>query len=219
MIRINLLGVAKPVARMVGPSEGVAPEAIILPGVFLVVLLLLSVVVFWYLSKDIDRLNKEFQRQKNEQARLAGIKEQNKRYELQKEQLELRQKTIQDLEASKVGPKELMTSLGDIVDRSKDLYLLSVKPKGEVAIGKFGVVLEGVSDSTDSIANFIAALQESGTFDDVVLKQTYEDDRGNRESYKFSVDCAYKQSSGESANAPAAQPAQGTGAVPRRAGL
>jgi len=213
MIRINLLGVAKPVARMAAPAEGIAPEAIILPGVFLVVLLLISGFIFWYWSNDVARLNKELQRQKNEQARLAGIMEQNKRYEQQLNQLELRLNTIHLLQSSRVGPVEMMHTLGVLVDRSSDLYLTSVMPKGDV------LALEGVSNSTDAIANFINALDHSGRFGNVQLRQSYQDNRGTRVSYKFTMDCTYKQGAPESTTPPAGRPAQGAGAGARQAGL
>lgn len=213
MIRINLLGVARPVARMAGPSEGVAPEAIIIPGALFVILALVTGFVYWYWTKDIDRLNKELQRQKNEQARLAGIMEQNKRYEQQLNQLQLRKDTIDKLLSSRVGPVQLMHTLGALVDRSNDLFLTSVAPKGD------RLAVEGIANSSNAIADFIGALQKSGNFDDVQLRQSYQDNRETRVSFKFTLDCIYRQSAPASPSVPAGAPGQPAGATAPRAGV
>jgi Tfp pilus assembly protein PilN len=188
MIRINLLGVAKPAGKISEPSAGMAPEAIILPGALLVVLALITVFIYWYLNNDITKLTLAKQQQEAEQKRLAGIKEQNARYEQQLNQLELRLNTIHTLQASRVGPVELMTNLGKLVDQSNELYLITVKPTGD------RLALEGQANSSDAIANFIGALQQSGAFDDVQLKQSYQDNQHDRVSFKFMLDCIYRQS-------------------------
>ena len=78
MIRINLLGAAKPAAQAAGPAEAIASGAIIIPGALLVVLALITGFVYWYLSSRIAMLQKNLADQQREQARLAGIMEQNK---------------------------------------------------------------------------------------------------------------------------------------------
>lgn len=205
MIKINLLGAPKPVARAAEPSAGLAPEAIILPGAFLVVLALIAGFVYWYMTRQIDTLNTNLRTAKAEQARLAGIKEQNARYEQQLSQLQLRLDTIHLLQSSRVGPVELMHTLGALVDRSNDLYLLTVTPKAD------RLAIEGVANSTEAIANFLAALVKSGNFVDVQLRQSYQDDRASRVSFKFSLDCVYKQSSTENPTAPATSPGRRSG--------
>ena len=213
MIRINLLGVTKPVARTAGPSEGMAPEAIIIPGVLLVVLGLLAGGIFWWYTNQIDRLNKRYAAATIEQARLATIKQQYSVYEAQMNQLQLRINTIQTLQNSRTGPVELMHVLGLLANRSNDLYLLTVNTTG----GR--LVLTGQANSPDAIANFIGALQRSDTFDDVQLRQSAEDDQGKRVSYKFNLDCVFKQSAPETTTMPAGQPVTPPAPAPRRAGL
>ncbi|HEV2233463.1 MAG TPA: PilN domain-containing protein [Terriglobia bacterium] len=213
MIRINLLGVTKPVARAAGPSEGMAPEAIIIPGVLLVVLGLVAGFVWWYWSSQIDALNKRYVAAQREQARLAGIMEQNKVYEARLNQLQQRINTIQTLQSSRTGPVELMHVLGLLANRSNDLYLLTVTTTG----GR--LVLTGQANSPDAIANFIGALQRSDTFDDVQLRQSVEDDKDKRVSFKFNLDCVFKQTAPETATAPGAQPVTPPAPAPKRAGL
>ncbi|MHB8653701.1 MAG: PilN domain-containing protein [Terriglobia bacterium] len=215
MIRINLLGVTKPVARTsgAGPSEGMAPEAIIIPGVLLVVLGLVAGFVWWYWSSQIDALNKRYVAAQREQARLAGIMEQNKIYEARLNQLQQRINTIQTLQSSRTGPVELMHVLGLLANRSNDLYLLTVTTTG----GR--LVLTGQANTPDAIANFIGALQRSDTFDDVQLRQSIEDDKDKRVSFKFNLDCVFKQTAPETATAPGAQPVTPPAPAPKRAGL
>jgi Tfp pilus assembly protein PilN len=96
------------------------------------------------------------------------------------------------------------------VNRTNDLYLLSVNPEG----GR--VLIRGQSNSVESIANFIAALKGSGVFEDVQLRQYFQDDQYNRVGYKFIIDCNYKS---PAAAAPTAQPATPSAAPTRRAGM
>ena len=215
MIRINLLGVTKPVARTAaGPSEGMAPEAIIIPGVLFVVLALLAGFIFWYWTHQIDLLNKRYVAAQREQARLASIMEQNKVYEQRLNQLQLRISTIQTLQSSRTGPVELMRILGQLASRSNELYLLTATTTG----GR--LVLNGQASSTDAIANFISALlQHPDTFDDVQLRQSVEDDQGKRVNFKFNLDCVFKQTAAETTPVPGAQPVTPPAPAPRHAGL
>ena len=213
MIRINLLGAAKPPTLAAGPAEAIAPGAITIPGALLVVLALITGFVYWYLSSRIAMLQKNLADQQREQARLAGIMEQNKVYEQRLNQLQLRISTIQTLQNSRVGPVEMMHVLGLLANRSNDLYLVSVSNKG----GR--LVLDGQANSTDAIANFIGSLQRSGTFDDVQLRKSFEDDKAKRVSFKFNLDCVYKQSASGATPAPGGQSPTTPGAARQQAGM
>ncbi len=212
MIRINLLGVAKPVVHAAGPSEGMAPEAMFLPGALFVVLALVAGFVFWYLSGQIATLQKNLAEQQREKTRLAGIIEQNKIYEQRLNQLQLRISTIQTLQTSRVGPVEMMHVLGLLANRSNNLYLLSVSNKGS------RLVMDGQANSTDAIASFIGSLQRSGTFDDVQLRRSYEDDQAKRVNFKFNLDCVYRQSAPGATTTPVGQSAV-PAPPPRQAGM
>jgi Tfp pilus assembly protein PilN len=184
MIRINLLGVAKPV-KEAGPPPTAARQAVI----FIVsAVVAFGIVGFFYKywSSQIETLNKQKAEQERERDRLASIRAENDRYRAQLQQLQRRQTTIQELQDSKVGPVDFMDRLGDIANRSHDLYLLTVSPDGA------RVAIRGQSDSVASIASFIANLKNSPSFVDVQLRQYYQDDQHNRLSFKFNLDCIYK---------------------------
>jgi Tfp pilus assembly protein PilN len=207
MIRINLLGIARPTARPAAAPPTAARQAL----VFLASLLAAFAIVgfIWrYWTTEINRLNQEYAKQQIEAERLKQIRAENQRYVQQRQQLESRIDTIQTLVNSRVGPADFMTALGNVVNRSSDLYLLTVTPEGA------RVVIQGQSNSVDSIASFVANLENSGSFEQVQLRQYFQDDQPNRMSFKFHLDCVYRLPSA----APAAvQPA--AAAPGRQAGM
>ena len=213
MIKINLLGVAapKPKATTTAPAS----KAVQL-GVFIGALVVcFGIVALFYMvwSASIGSLRVELRKQQAEVVRLAAIKQENAKYEQERRLLEQRINTIQVLQASRVGPAEFMNVLGNVVNKTtNDLYLFSVAPQGE------RVVIHGQAASANSVAALLSYLKTSGYFDDVQLRQFYEDDVEDLVSYKFNMDCAYKSPSA------AASPTQaGAGASaatpPRRPGM
>ncbi len=205
MIKINLLGVPAPAPR---PAAGAPVTKSMQLGTFVgAVVVCFGIVGLCYKiwSGSIDTLNVELKKQRAEQARLAAIKAENAQYEQQRKLLEQRINTIQMLQAGRVGPTEFMNTLGNVVNTTNDLYLFSVTPQsGRLAI-------QGRANSVNSVATFLHAMKSSGYFDDVQLRQFFQDDVENRVSYKFNMDCAVKLPS-TSAATPSAPPQPGAGA-------
>jgi Tfp pilus assembly protein PilN len=187
MIKINLLGAAapKPKAAAVVPAN-----KLVQVGAFVGSLAVCFVIVgvfYMVWSASIDNLNVELKKQRAEQARLAAIKQENAKYEQERRLLEQRIKTIQVLQANRVGPTEFMNVLANVVNKTtNDLYLFSVTPQGE------RVVIHGLAASANSVATLLSSLKTSRYFDDVQLRQFYEDDVQELVSYKFNMDCEYK---------------------------
>jgi Tfp pilus assembly protein PilN len=207
MIKINLLGVARPTARPAGPPPTAARQALIFVASLIVAFAVVG--IFYKLwTAEIDKLNQRYAEEQREAERLKQIRVENQRYLQQRQQLESRINTIQTLQNSRVGPVDFMTALGNVVNRSNDLYLMTVTPEGA------RVGIRGQSNSVESIGNFIANLKNSGSFEDVQLRQYFQDDQQSRMSFKFQLDCVYKL---PSAAPPAAQPA--AAAPGRQAGL
>jgi len=187
MIRINLLGEtarASEIRAPEGPALPVARLALAF-GASLVVCLGVVGILGWVWGRQVDRLHQELTKEQAEQARLAAVAAENKRYEREIREVQARISTIQALENARTGPVDLMNSLADSVDRANDLYLLSVKADG----GR--LVLKGESGSVRSIADFIAALKRQGSFYEVHLQQYYQDDESARVNFKFDLDCVY----------------------------
>ena len=206
MMRINLLGGPKVVAAAAAPSSAVAPSAIIIAGVTFVALGLVSLIFFFVLRSQIQNLDTKIKAQETEKLRLAGVKAQAEAYEKTLNDLQQRKDTVDALARSRVGPVELMRSLGTTATRANDLYLVSVGHSGD------RLVIRGQSNSVESIANFLAQLEQSGSFSDVRLRQSFQNNKGTRVSYDFNLDCIFKSSASAGPEVPAAQ--QGGGARP-----
>jgi Tfp pilus assembly protein PilN len=189
MIRINLLGETARAAEVHAP-EGPALPAVSLAlafGASLVVALGVVGILGWALGRQVDRLHQDLSKEQVEQARLAAVATENKRYEQEILEVQTRIKTIQELEKARTGPVDLMNSLANSVNIADGLYLLSVKADG----GR--LILKGESGSARSIADFIAALKREGDFYDVHLQQYYQDDENDRMNFKFDLDCVYSR--------------------------
>jgi Tfp pilus assembly protein PilN len=212
MIKINLLGVAapKPKVAAVAPASKVM-QVVVFVGALVVCFAIVGLLyMIW--SASIDSLNVELRKQRAEQVRLAGIKRENAKYEQERQLLEQRINTIQVLQASRVGPADFMNVLANVVNKTtNDLYLFSVAPQGD------RVAIRGLAASADSVAALLSYLKTSGYFDDVQLRQFYEDDMQNLESYKFNLDCAFKLPSAAASPTQASAGAS-TATTPRRPG-
>ena len=211
MIKINLLGLARPVSAKASTTPLTAVhQALIFVGAAVIAFLVVGF-FYTYWTNQISELERNLKKEKAEQTRLAAIQVENQRYKQQRKDLEERINTIQMLQQSRVGPVELMTVLGNTVNRTTDLYLLTAGMEGN------RLVLKGQSNSVEAIANFISALKVSKGVSDVQLRQYYQDDQHNRTTFKFNIDCVY---SVDTVAAPAAaQPAMPSAAAPRRAGM
>ncbi len=206
MIKINLLGVAQaPTSK--GPSLGGPPAPIVTQIVVFVgaVIICFGVVGVLYKvwSNQADQLATQMTREKTRHAALAAVQAQNLQYQQHLKDLETRINVIQQLQASRVGPVELMSSLGIVVNQTSDVYLYTMSMVGT------RYQLKGQSGTVDSMANFLASLKRSGAFDDVKLEQFYEDDQQTRLTYKFTLSCNFV-----SAAAAAIQPAGSAPAGP-----
>ncbi len=207
MMKINLLGGPKVVAPTEAPSA-IAPSAIIVPAAVFVALGLVALIIFFSLKSTISDLDTKIAAAQRLKAELATVKQQADAYERQLNELQQRKDTVDALAKSRVGPVELMRALGVTSTRSNDLYLSSVQTSGE------RLTIKGEANSADTIANFLGYLQGSGAFSDVQLQQSFQNDKGSRTSFDFTLTCSFVSS----APPPSAQTAQPGGPAARRAG-
>jgi Tfp pilus assembly protein PilN len=211
MIKINLLGVARPVAaaKVPGPPPTAAKQVIIFIGSLIVALVIVGAFYLMW-SSEVARLTKERDEQKREAERLAQIRAEVQRYNRQRQDLERRINTIQTLQNSRVGPADFMTALGNTVNRVNDLYLIAVNPSGN------RIALRGQANRVQSIADFITELNRSDRFQDVQLRQYFQDDQDSRVTFKFNIDMRYIL---PQAPAPEKKPAGAPGAPAARAAM
>jgi len=189
MIKINLLGQVAP-----HPTKAASAGGTPVPMVTQIVMFVCALVVFFGVvgiiykiwSNQIAELKKRQNQEKIRQTELQAVKDQNERYQQHLKDLEIRINTIQALQNSRVGPVELMSSVGSIVSKTNDVYLYTLSPVGD------RIQLKGQSGTVDSMANLLAYLKNSGNFADVTLEQFYQDDVKDRLTYKFAVSCQFK---------------------------
>jgi Tfp pilus assembly protein PilN len=96
------------------------------------------------------------------------------------------------------------------VNKADDLYVITMTPEGA------RTSIKGQANTVHSIANFITNLKAAGVFQDVQLRQYYQDDQFNRLSFKFNLDFVYKPPAPPAP--PAGQQQAAAGAAGRPAG-
>lgn len=212
MIKINLLGITP--SGGPPPTQGPPVTALRQVLYFVVGAVVSGIIVFFfwaYWTRDIKKLDAQIAKEVIEQTRLKNIQAENQRYLAQRQQLERRIDTIQQLIDGRSGPVDLMVNMGNVVNKADDLYVLTMTPDGA------RISVKGQASSVHSIANFITNLKAAGVFQDVQLRQYYQDDQFNRLSFKFNLDFVYKPlAPAEPAGHP--QAASGPGAAGRPAG-
>lgn len=203
MIRINLIQPPSQESETkIRETPALLQRKGFLPLVSLVVSFGIVGLLYWNANRQIDRLNRQIAAERQEAARLATIEAQNKNYQNQLTQINEHITLIQSLQKSRTGPQQLMTLLGNAVDRVNGLYLLSVDAQKE------RLSIHGESGHVNAIADFISELQGTPSFQDVQLRQVFEDDLKTGVNFKFDLDCVYKPQS------PAASPAQAGSSSP-----
>jgi type IV pilus assembly protein PilN len=169
MIRINLLGGRKEVAR----APAVSVEGAKLTVLLVIVLVAAGVLVFdWQrISSQKAKLDKRMADAQTEKARLEGIKKQHDQYLQYKQTLEDRIDIIQELQDKKTGPVRLLNTVVNTVGLSEHLWLTSFSGKDD------RVSMNGVADSVNTVADFITNLKRSGRFKSVEIRESCQEDR------------------------------------------
>jgi type IV pilus assembly protein PilN len=180
------------------------PLVFIGAGVLLGVLFLFYFYHSWQtqLNDENNRI-KQLQAQKTE---LEQIKQQVEAFEKQKQVLQQRVGTIEQLQRDRTGDQELLDQVANTVSRAENLWLTSMTKKGPV------VTLEGASASINSVANFITALKRSGYFQKIEIKDAKQDDKNMAvQTFVFTINAEIAPSgplAGASPAKPANAPAQ-----------
>jgi len=181
MIRINLLGQTRPkTARRPVDTGAAMPLVFIGAGVLLGGLFLFYFYHSWQaqLNGENTRI-KQLQSQKTE---LEQIKLQVEAFEKQKQVLQQRVSTIEQLQRDRTGGQELLDQVANTVSRAENLWLTSMTKKGTA------ITLEGAAASINSVANFITALKRSGYFQKIEIKESKQDDKNTAvQTFLFTI--------------------------------
>jgi Tfp pilus assembly protein PilN len=170
MIRINLLGQARPKAARRPVDTGAAlPLVFVGAGAALGVLTLFLLYLSW--QKQLNDENTQIKQLQAQKADLMAIKQQVDAFEAQKKILTQRVQTIEQLQRDRTGGQELLDEIASTVSRTENLWLMDMTRKGN------NLTLNGASASVNSVANFITALKRSGYFQKVEIKETKQDEK------------------------------------------
>jgi len=170
MIRINLLGQARPKA----PRRAVPLEAT-LQLLMLGLALLFALGVLWYhwnqMESDVKKKQDEIAKLQSEKAKLESVKAQVAAFEIQSAALQQRINVIEELQRNRTGGQALLDAVANTVARTDSLWLTSLSRKGNA------LTIDGSAASITAVANFITQLKRSGKFDQVEIKESHEDDK------------------------------------------
>jgi len=170
MIRINLLGQARPRAARRPVDTGAAmPGVFVGAGAALGVLALFLLYLSW--QKQLNEENTRIKQLQAQKTDLMQIKQQVDTFEAQKKVLTQRVQTIEQLQRDRTGAQELLDEIASTVSRTENLWLITMTRKGN------NLSMEGAAASVNSVANFITALKRSGYFQKVEIKETKQDDK------------------------------------------
>jgi Tfp pilus assembly protein PilN len=176
MIRINLLGVAKPKkggrrAPAIAMEGGEGGRGGVVAGIILVALVA-GGNYFYHnrLDNQTTAVTQQLAKENAEGARLRDVKAKYEEKEAQYENAERRVCIINDLKNAQMGPVTLLTQVSDTVNMTDGVWLRTMLDQGNT------VELRGNGLSVHAIANFMADLQKSGAFNTVEIKEAYQDD-------------------------------------------
>src|ERR1700688_1731421 len=218
MIRINLLGRARPKAQ-----RTTVPLEATLQYVLLVMALVVSLGALWghyiLLERENTKIVAHIQKQTGEKARLEQLKQQVDNFEKQKTVLQQRIGVIEGLQRNRTGGQELLEAIANTVSRTDTLWLTSVERKGD------GLTINGSAGSINAVANYITQLRRSGYFQTVEIKESHQDDSNKAvQIFDFSLTAQFglPQSAGTApaaaGTASPAAPATSTPPAARKAG-
>lgn len=198
MIRINLLGQARPKAA----KQAVPLEATVQILFFAVAIALAIVVIgvtYYQQKRELDATNNKILALTAEKQSLQQIKQDVDRFQSQKSVLQQRINVIETLQKNRTGAQQLLTMVANTVVRVDALWLTSLNRDGT------SLKIEGEAGSIDAVANFLTEMKRSGYFDQIELTDAKENDIvPSVETFAFSLTASVAESQ-SSPGAPASQ--------------
>jgi Tfp pilus assembly protein PilN len=195
MIRINLLGQARPKAA----KQSVPLESTLQIILGIAAIAIAGIVLFVMYSsekRELDATNARIALLKSERTQLQQIKQEVDSFEQQKKILQTQIDVIEGLQKNRTGAQELLQMVANTVVRVDQLWLTSLERKGD------SLSIAGEAGNIDAVANFITQLKRSGYFDKIEIQEAKEDDVvKNVTTYGFTMTAAV------AASAPASQAA------------
>jgi type IV pilus assembly protein PilN len=207
MIRINLLGQARPKA-----TKQAVPLEATMQLIFLLVAIALAAVIlsitYFQQKRELDAVNTRIAALRAEKQSLQQVKQDVDRFESQKAVLQQRIDVIETLQKNRTGGQELLQTVANTVVRVDALWLTSLERKGD------SLDIGGEAGSINAVANFITQLKRTGYFDKVEIKEAKENDViKSVTTFGFTMNASIAGQPSTEAQ-PQAKPASGTAPAP-----
>ncbi len=190
MIRINLLGGAKPKGKK-GPAISMPSFEFGNLGGPLVqvaaVLLIAGALNFgyWYqLDKEKKSIEVKMRVAEQKNRELADIKARYLERQKQADAYKRRVDVIDQLRTNQTGPVSLLSMIGDTINSTEAVWLISMQDQGA------SVAIDGTALSSDAVANLISNLQKTGYFRNIEIKETQQDESvKDMQAFQFTLTC------------------------------
>jgi Tfp pilus assembly protein PilN len=190
MIRINLLGTAKPKnKRGSAPAVmemdlggGVSP---VIKIAAVVAIIALGNGAYWYrLDSEKTKLQQQMAVALRKNAELSSVKARYLERQREAENYKRRVDVIDQLRAKQTGPVDLLNTVGSTVNNTEAVWLNWMKDEGGA------INVEGLALSQDAVANLITNLQKTGYFKNVEIKETFQDATSKEiQAFLFTLSC------------------------------
>jgi Tfp pilus assembly protein PilN len=190
MIRINLLGGAKPKGKK-GPAFSMPTFEVGNlggPVVQIAAVLLVAGAVnygYWYqLDREKNSIEVQTRVAEQKNRELADIKVHYLERQKQAESYKRRVDVIDQLRSNQTGPVTLLSMIGDTVNGTEAVWLNSMQDQGA------NVAIDGTALSTDAVANLISNLQKTGFFKNIEIKESFQDEGvKDMQAFQFTLTC------------------------------
>ena len=192
MIRINLLGLPRPKKGKRGGAAvpavaGEGPNPLVL-GV--IVALLFAIGNYWYYSRlqsEAKQLKDDTQKAESENRRLSEVKAKYLQAQRTKDDYKRRVDVIDQLRANQSGPVNLLSMVGETIDKTDAVWLSTLKDDGK------SINVEGTALSVNAVANLAQNLTKSGYFKSVEIKDAHQDESvKDMTAFNFTLVCEKK---------------------------
>src|SRR5579872_6348055 len=155
MIRINLLGQARPkAAKQAVPLEATVQIIFALVAVGLAAVIL--GITYYSQQRQLQKTQQQILKLNAEKASLQQIKRDVDRFESEKAVLQQRIDVIETLQKNRTGAQDLLQMVANTVVRVDSLWLTSFSRSGS------SLTIDGEAGSIDAVANFITEMKRSG---------------------------------------------------------
>jgi len=186
MIRINLLGAAKPKRGKKPVIETTGGVSVVFAGTLIMLALAVggNSYYYWNLQRGKAKTESELHKAEVENRRLADVKASYLEREKVKDNYKRRVDVIDKLRQDQLGPVNLLSMIGKTVDSTDEVWLYLMTDSGT------NVELKGAALSVHAVADLMRNLQNTGYFKTVELKETVQDAKiKDVQAFEFTLEC------------------------------